>query len=489
MKNFDLSVWKMQGPRDKNPGFQFQELFVQNIISLGLGQEEKLPSQRVLARLNGVSLKTIQRVYSTLTATGWIKTVPGSGTFVARESEWQKQNLLSKGFATQLPLSLPERPNARSAEPAIPQNFITIGIDTLSPAFYPLTSLVRSMKYYQKKYKTATQIQQVTDLLGLEFREAIRNYFQDMYAFRLDPGTLDFSFDRAATLKYILALLLAEGDEMITTALQDPALAQVIRELGISQQSLNSSDPDFMARLEATLKTSSAKVLYIRPQCSYPEGHNLSAEDCAKIVELAKTYHFYILEEDEYHEFWYDDRPFKPLARHDHEGHVIYLAVLSQLSVYMRNTMVVCACREFIELFRSGPKKSYIFRNLIEEKAIAEMLKSGDIWRHAKIARAAKTEEQARLIFTLTSILGNFCEIRPSSSGLSLWLVFQETVNLMEEMQFLGGQNIGVPFDPGAKVPDTPCHYMRLGFGTFNEDEVIGPARLLRRRFEIINEG
>jgi len=97
----------MQEPRDKNPGYQFQELFVQNIISLGFGQDEKLPSQRVLARLNGVSLKTIQRVYSTLTATGWIKTVPGSGTFVARESEWQKQNLLSKGFGAQLPLSLP----------------------------------------------------------------------------------------------------------------------------------------------------------------------------------------------------------------------------------------------------------------------------------------------------------------------------------------------------------------------------------------------
>ena len=484
MKNFDLPVWKMQEPRDKNPGYQFQELFVQNIISLGLGQDEKLPSQRVLARLNGVSLKTMQRVYSTLTVTGWIKTVPGSGTFVARESEWQKQNLLSKGFGAQLPLSLPEWPNARFAEPAIPQNFITIGIDTLSPAFYPLTSLVRSMKYYQKKYKTATQIQQVTDLLGLEFREAIRNYFQDMYAFRLNPGTLNFSFDRAATLKCILALLLAEGDEMINTTSQDPALAQVIQELGISQQALNSSDPDFMARLEAMLKTSSIKVLYIRPQCSCPEGHNLSAEDCAKIVELAKTYHFYILEEDEYHEFWYDDRPFKPLARHDHEGHVIYLAVLSQLSVYMRNTMVVCACKEFIDLFRSGPKKSYIFRDLIEEKAIVEMLKSGEIWRHAKIARGVKTEEQVRLIFTLTGILGNFSEIRPSSSGLSLWLVFPESVNLMEEMQFLGGHNIGVPFHPGAKVPDAPCHYMRLGFGTFNEDEVIGPARLLRGRFE-----
>jgi GntR family transcriptional regulator/MocR family aminotransferase len=484
MKNFNLLWWKIKEPLDRNPGYQLQEFIIHNITSIGLGEGEKLPSQRDFATLNKVNVKTVKRVYLTLTATGWIRSVPGSGTFVARESARQKQNLISKGFVEQLPVALPKPVDARSGNSAIRQNFMTVGVDTLGPAFFPLASLLKHMKYYQRKYGTATQIQQVTDLLGLEFREAVRKYFKDIYAFRLDPGTIDISFGRAGSLKHILALLLVNGDEMINTTPQDLVLAEVLGELEVNQHSLNSSDPDFIANLETLLQTTSIKVLYVRSQCSYPEGTFLTAETCTKILELAKEYHFYILEEDEYHEFWYKELPHKPLARYDHEGHVIYMGVLSQLSVYMRNTMVICACKEFIDLFRAAPKNTYSYRNLIEEKAITDMLGSGELWRRVKIANEVKAEERTKLIFALDGILGDFSQIGRSSSGLSLWIIFPETVNLQDEMQFLGRRKVEVPFDPSAKVPDVQCHHMRLGFGTFNEDEALAAAKLLRKRFE-----
>lgn len=489
MKNFNLLVWKIEGVLERNPGYQLQEFIIHNIISTDLSDGDQLPSQRKFAKLNKVSVKTVKRVYFQLASTGWIRTVPGSGSFVAREANQHKRTPDHKGPALRLPVPLPHRIHGSFYIPLIQPNFMAIGIDTLGPAFFPIGPLLQHMKYYQKKYETATQMQQVNDLLGSDYREAIRKYFKHTRAFRIDPGTIDISFGRLNSLEYVLALLLDKGDKIINTAPQDAGLGQVLYELEVNGHYLSTAEPDFIANLETLLQTNPIKVLYLRPQCGYPEGNSLSSEDCNKILVLAKKYHFYILEEDEYHEFWYEDRPYRPLATYDHQGHVIYMGVLSQLSVYMFNTMVICACKEFIDLFRSAPKTSYCYRNLIEEKAITDMLDSGDLWKLVSKARHTKALERERLQFILQGYLGNFLRIGSSSSGLCLWIIFPESVNLQAAMEYLAQRNVEVPFLPSAVMPDAICYSMRLGFGTFNEHEAVNAAMLLKAMFENINKG
>jgi GntR family transcriptional regulator/MocR family aminotransferase len=489
MKNFNLLVWKIDGMLERNPGYQLQEFITHIIVSTGLSNGDPLPSQRKFAALNDISVKTVKRVYFQLASTGWIRTVPGSGTFVDRETDQQKRDLECAGFTRRLPVPLPHRVFESDGNPATHVNFLTVGIDTLGPAFSPIGSLMKHMKYYQKKYETATQMQQVNDLLGSEYREAIRKYFKHTRAFRIDPGTIDISFGRLASLKHILTLLLDKGDIIVNTASQDAGLGQVLHELEVDDHHLSTTQPDFIANLETLLQANPIKVLYLRPQWGYPEGNNLPAEDCIKILALAKKYHFYILEEDVYHEFWYEDKPYRPLAAYDHEGHVIYMGVLSQLSVYMLNTMVICASQEFIDLFRSVPKDTYSYRNLIEEKAITDMLDSGDLWKLVSKARHTKALEKERLEFILQGYLGSFLRIGPSSSGLCLWIIFPESVNLQAAMEYLGQRNVEVPFLPSAVMPNIICYYMRLGFGTFNEDEALNAAMLLKAMFENFNKG
>lgn len=489
MKNFNLLVWKIDGVLEKNPGYQLQEFIIHIIVSTGLSDGDPLPSQRRFAELNNVSVKTVKRIYFQLASTGRIRAVAGSGTFVTREADQQKRDLKRSSLTERLPVALPQRADGNHGNPAIRPNFLSIGIDILGPAFSPVGALMKRMKYYQKKYEAATQMQQVNDLLGSDYREAIRKYFKHTRAFRLDPGTIDISFGRLHSLKHILALLLDKGDSIINTAPQDAGLGQLLHELEVSVHHLSTAQPGFIANLETLLQTNPVKVLYLRPQCGYPEGDSLREEDCSKILALAKKHHFYILEEDEYHEFWYEDRPYRPLATYDHEGHVIYMGVLSQLSVYMFNTMVICACKEFIDLFRSVPKTSYCYRNLIEEKAITDMLDSGDLWKLVSKARHSKALEKERLQFILQGYLGSFLWIGPSSSGLCLWIIFPESVNLQAAMEYLARHNVEVPFLPSVLMPDAICHHIRLGFGTFNEYEAVNAAMLLKAMFENFNKG
>lgn len=489
MRNFNESLWKINTPIEKNPGYQLQEFIISKIRSLGLTHRSWLPSQRCFAKLNHVSVTTVKRAYLTLMATGWIETVPGLGTFVGRDASTNKQVYSDKGFIERMPIALPSSDARQCTAPKIRQTFMTIGIDTLSPAFTPLTALAKHMKYYQKKYEKATQIQQVNDLLGLDFREAIRKYFNDTRGFRINAGCIDVLYSRATSLEHVLTLLLPPGGEVINTSPQDVELCKALDQLTAKQHPLDSLHPDFLMNLEEIVKNNPIKVLHLRPQCGYPECNTLSPATCVRILDLAKKYQFYIIEEDDYHEFWFEQVPYKPLATYDHEGYVIYMGVLSQLSTYMINTRVLCACNEFIDLSKAVPRKTYSHRNLIEEKAIAEMLGSGQLWYYVKLALFAKKVDKSKLEFALDSVIGDLLEVSISSCGLSLWIKFPDSVNLHEAMRSLSEGDIEVPYNPGVSVPDQNCHYMRLGFGTFDSDEAVNAARLLLMILKNASEG
>lgn len=489
MRNFNESLWKINTPIEKNPGYQIQEFVIGKIRALGLGHRNRLPSQRCFAKLNHVSVTTVKRAYQTLMATGWIETAPGLGTFVGRDACKDKQVYADRGFIEHMPIALAPPDSYQPAAPKGRQTFMTIGIDTLSPAFIPLAALGRYMRYYQKKYEKATQIQQVNDLLGLDFREAIRKYFNDTRGFRINAGCIDVLYSRAASLKHVLTLLLPRGEEVINTSAQDIELYNALDQLGTKQHLLDSLHPDFPGNLEEIVRNNPIKVLHLRPQCSYPECNTLSPATCTRILELAKKYRFYIIEEDDYHEFWYEQVPYRPLSAYDHEGHVIYMGVLSQLSTYMINTRVVCACREFVDRSKAMPRETYAYRNLIEEKAIAEMLRSGQLWNDVKKALFAKKIDKSKLEFALNSLIGDLLEVSMSSCGLSLWIKFPDTIDLHKAMRSLSEGNIKVPYNPGVSLPDQSCPYMRLGFGTFDSDEAVNAARLLLMILKNASEG
>ena len=69
--------------RDARPIYtQIVDGFREQILSMGLPPEDKLPSGRELAAQLTINPNTIQRAYRQLEMEGWIATVPGKGCFV-----------------------------------------------------------------------------------------------------------------------------------------------------------------------------------------------------------------------------------------------------------------------------------------------------------------------------------------------------------------------------------------------------------------------
>ena len=477
MNNFNSSLWKITEPIKQKPGKQLVEFITRKILDGGLTEDDKLPSQRDFATLNKLNVNTVKRVYNQLNARGLIKTIPGRGTFVSYETEVPEH--INKRFTPQLPIALTGAHSTGSKNPVLVQDFISIGLDLLGPSFTPFQQLSKYLRAYQDQYNRVTQYKQILDVEALDFRASIRQYLKETQGFRLEPGYLDVIFTREQALRRLLPLLLGPGTAVVNTCGQDTQLNAILSGMEVREHVLQTTAPDFIAQLETLLQNTQINLLIVRPQCGYPEGNHLDVRSCERLLALAKEYRFYILEEDPYHEFWYGQVPYRPLCNYDHEGHVIYLGVLSQLSVYMLNTYVVCASKAFIDLLNQHVRHDFPFRDLIQEKAIAKLLNSGEMWHLVKEVRYKKGVEKADLEYTLNTILHKYMFIQPSCSGLSLWLCFADTIDIQQMMLQLQNKEVNVPYHPVQEIPEKCCHKMRLGFGTYDRDEALDAAKIL----------
>lgn len=484
MKKINLLTWKIHDPLGSHPGHQILEFVMQKIQSNEVASGERLPSQLTFSKLNHINSNTVQRAYGNLCASGWLITVPGSGTFVKRNSAQSEGVFTSTGFVNELPIAIKVGSKATLHSLIIPtQNFTSVGLSTVNPFNYPERTMFKYRRMHRKGYKNISQIDLITDTYGIAYKEAVRTYYNDCRDFRLNKGCLDIVLGRKEGLTRVLHTILNPRDGVVNTVPQDLVLNEVLHGVQAKSFSLSTLDADFIEKLEDLLKISNIKLLCLRPQCGYPECNVLDADKCAAVLELAKKYKFYILEEDDYHEFWYRQKPFKPLACYDHQGYVIYIGALSQLSVYMRNTRVIGATKSFIELMKSVRQKPCEFHDVLEENAIIEMINSGDLWREVFEIRKIKEKDRDNLHWVLRNYLEDFMEIQAPDSGLAFWIRFPDFSSLNESLSFLEKQAINVPYDPGMPFHDLATSNMYLSFGTYNKEEAEVAAKLVRERF------
>ncbi|WP_214228834.1 GntR family transcriptional regulator [Pedobacter sp. B4-66] len=484
MKKINLLLWKIHDPLGRRPGHQIMEFVMQKILSNEARPGERLPSQLAFSKLNHINSNTVERAYGILCTSGWLTTMPGSGTFVKRNSTQSQGVFTSTGFVNELPIAIKSGLKA-AVHPhhMLIQNFTPVGLNTVNPFNYPERIMFKYRRMHRKGYENISQIDQITDSYGIAYREAVRTYFNDCRDFKLNKGCLDIVLGRKEGLTRVLRTILNPRDGVVNTVPQDLVLSDVLHTAAAKSFSLSTLDADFIEKLEDLLQVSKIKLLCLRPQCGYPECNVLDEDKCAAVLELAKRYKFYILEEDDYHEFWYRPKPYKPLACYDHEGYVIYIGALSQLSVYMRNTRVIGATKDFIELMNSMLQKPCEFHDVLEENAIVEMIYSGDLGREASEIRRIKEKDRDDLLWVLKNYLEDFMEIEAPDSGLAFWIRFPDFSSVKESLSFLERQEINVPYDPGMPFHGLATSNMYLGFGTYNKEEAEVAAKLLRERF------
>ena len=303
--------------------------------------------------------------------------------------------------------------------------------------------------------------------------------------FKISASNLEVIVGRRECLEHVFSVLLKPADVMVNTSPKDRKLYHILKAQPGVQNVLVTFDDDFLHNLKNLLNYTKIKALYIRPQCSYPESYTLSPEACTELIALAKQHSFYIIEEDDYHECWHEKKPFKPLISHNHCGHVIYLGALSIISCYLRQIRTIVAAAEFMVLLQRKRIIHSQFRDLIADAVVVDQLETGKLWKAVELMQREHSQLMFEACMQVDNALNKVVTVKMPLCGLSIWLTFPSAGSLAKAMSLVEEKGFKIPYLPGTQRPGNGVVHIRLGIGTWNNEEAQGPIKVLLEKFSV----
>ncbi|HRI67305.1 MAG TPA: PLP-dependent aminotransferase family protein, partial [Polyangium sp.] len=224
--------------------------------------------------------------------------------------------------------------------------------------------------------------------------------------------------------------------------------------------------------LEVLLAREPIRLLYLTPHHQYPSTVLLSSSRRLRLLELARTHRFAILEDDYDHEFHYDGRPVLPLASADRSGVVVYMGTLSKILAPGLRIGFVVAPVPLIE--RLAAIRNFIDRqgDQAMERAIAELLEDGEVQRHARRMRRIYQERRDVLAQALLKQLGDVVEFQVPSGGIAMWVRVAQDIDVDDWVERAADRGLAVHAGRRYAFDGRSRPFLRMCFASLNEREI-----------------
>lgn len=276
---------------------------IQNEITNNhLKRGKKIPSIREMAALFNCSKATVIRAYSELETNHVLYSVPHSGYFVVNNHQYNPSNVDSIDFASMMP------------EPA------------LIPYLEFRHCINQALDVYQEESLMYNDIQGLIDL-RIALSKQLRNY-----QIFVQPENVYITAGAQQILDILVRMPFPNGKT--TVLVEQPTYPGIINSLKIAGVTgigiaRNYNGIDFN-RLETLFKNGNIKFFYTMPRYQNPLGTSYTRQEKALILDLARKYDVYIVEDDYLAEFNFDTKA-DPLYAMDDSDHVIYVKSYSKV--------------------------------------------------------------------------------------------------------------------------------------------------------------
>ncbi len=354
-----------------------------------------LPSTRLLATELGLARATVVAAYEQLAVEGYLVARQGSGTTVAALR-------VPEPAADRREVGTPAPPAAdfRPGEP--------------DPGLFPRSAWARSTR------RVLTEADQQAfgygDQRGMpELRTTLAEYLGRTRAVFTGPAGISVFGGVTSSFGFLGEAFRALG--ITSVAVENPSLfllRDVLKLVGLSVVPVpvddNGLDVDALRKLDVG-------AVVVTPGHQFPLGVTMSPQRRSDLIEWARQREAWIVEDDYDGEFRYDRRPIGALQGLDPER-VIYAGTASKtLSPALRLSWLVVPRGFRDHLARVKHLRGGV--SAIEQLALADFIKRGDLDRHLRSARTTYLRRQERL----TEVLANdapWLTISPAKAGLHL---------------------------------------------------------------------
>jgi GntR family transcriptional regulator/MocR family aminotransferase len=472
-----LGTWDLAITLDR---FDKEPLYLQLVKAIEEGIRkgrfkpgDALPGTRAMAELLGVNRNTALAAYKELEAEGWIQVNPDSGTFVAQELPYFQEAL--PGIAAQDSFSWKRASSRNEAfyqpEAAALDSFRLIP-DLPDLRLAPTAAIHRAYGRVLKLHPERL-LQPGWDPRGLlDLRISLAKMLRDLRGLTVEPGNLLLTRGLMSTLNLVSRVLFAPGDAV---AVEDPGffrVAEAFRSAGarLFPVPVDKHGLDVEA-LEALLAQEPLKLLYLTASPQLPTQVTLEPARRKRLLELSQLHGFRILEGDTALGFHREKNPSLPLASEDTQGRVLYFSGLEQILAPGLQVGILGGHAELIKTLAQQRQLVDWPGNQVQEAAIEETLRDGEIARHLRRLRKVADERRETMVDRLLLHLHPALEVDNPREGLALWARVAEDIPLALWAERCVAR--GVVFYPGALYDfhrqDIP--YICLGFAAHTLDE------------------
>ncbi|MBK7937427.1 MAG: PLP-dependent aminotransferase family protein [Lewinellaceae bacterium] len=468
----------------KTPVFlQISTVLTENIRKGIIPAGARLPGSRALADVLGLHRQTVVAAYDELLAQGWLETRAARGTFVSRSIPEIRPLALGKnvpepGFSGKK-AGFPFIIDPNLALPVLKgTNALAFNDGFPDVRLAPLDALSRAYRTVLRQgFRKNLLFYADTSGEG-SLRAAMADYLRETRG--LPVGTDNVLITRGSTMAIYLAAqtVLRPGDVVVVGEISYGSANLIFKKTGALLQTVpvdkRGLDVD---AIEELCKKRPVRMVYVTPHHHYPTTVTMPAERRLRLLQLAQTYRFCVLEDDYDYDFHYDCNPILPLAGADSGGHVIYVGSLCKAISPALRVGYAVAPAEVIESMAQVRRIIDRQGDNLLEAAVAMLFREGEMRRHLK--KAQKTYHRRRDIFCnlLKNELGNVVEFSKPTGGMAVWTTFDPAVSLPDLAKKAKENGLYIP---DGSTYSNGQNAARLGFASVNEEEMERGMGVLR---------
>ncbi len=480
----------------RNLYLQLCDQIIGLIKSGKLSPSIRLPGTRKLAEDLNVHRKTVIAAYDELMAQGWIETQPSRGTYVTATLPLIVPSTFTHGSdinkdKIKSDFSFINKPDLINYNAELPNDTkVILRIDDGSPdhRLAPIEEIARTYRNITKKSLYQDLLAYGSTYGNNELREALVDYLNQTRG--LDISINNILITRGSQMGIYLAsqLLFTSGQKIIVgdtnylTANNTFKLASgIIETVSVDDQGIDTS------AIEALCRINDIKAVYVTSHHHHPTTVTLSAERRMYLLQLAKKYHFAIIEDDYDYDFHYSHAPILPLASNDIHGNVIYIGGFTKTIAPAIRVGYMIASKDFID--EAARLRRVIDRqgDMILEQTLAKMIRQGDIQRHCNKVLKIYKQRRDLFCFLLKERLGNYFDFEIPKGGMAVWVKLDKKYHWDDIVN--KAATLGLELNPEWRRYD-PYHLghngIRMGFASVNEKEIYAVIERLQKIFNTL---
>src|SRR2546423_6952891 len=388
----------------------------------------RLPSSRALAANRGISRSTVRLAFSKLHAEGYLRSEPGSGTFVA--------NLLPETFLTadqprtyrsiQRPIRTSDR--VRAIPDTRVGNQFDLGATgagagvSLVPSIpavdeFPLAVWERLRAQVLAK-KGVNLLRHASNRGDPDLRKALAAYLCDFRAAHCHPDQIVIVAGMQQAMLISAMAVLNPGE---VAWIEDPCYQQTRRVLNLAGVKIIPKPIDNQGIVIArSPKEPLPRMIYVTPSHQFPLGVTMTFQRRTALLDFARAHNAFVFEDDYDAEFRFVGPPLPSLQGIDNASRVIYAGTVSKILCPALRLGYIVAPEHLIDSFVKIRSAMDQHSSPIDQATMARFISEGFFLSHIKRMRKIYSERRDFFIDQFNKLLGDRFTLQVPEAGLNI---------------------------------------------------------------------